>query len=385
MPRENNTLNNTVETQTENSSSKDSLEQKIESLGKEIKSLRKQNRGIIGLGVIGLIGYIIATNWSAIAPASATAATATVAAAPVIGIVIGTIIGAAVLVGASYAAWRYRAEIKAGFKYAAEKTVEGAKHTAGKIKAGAVYAKDSVKEAASSLKQATREGTSSALKKMGEGVQNLGRKMSDRGASISDLESIPYSTEPQEPQGVVLLAKREFDPDLIDSNRDLERDSLQSNGLPRSSSMDSLNSMRTNSTVDSTAGLLNPEEHKKAPTSAKDKVLSWFRRNKEEKRTTNVNYQPLSGPDVTQSAEIGTGDSPVVLPKAHESPTSSRDSGRSSPDSSGSSTPEERSPSVKTLIEAFDKTQLTGGAQPPSTQVSKQKSTPVSGRQETLV
>ncbi|MCM1002487.1 actin-bundling T4SS effector WalE1 family protein [Wolbachia pipientis] len=140
MPRENNTLNNTVETQ---------LGQKIESLEKEIKSLRKQNRlnsGIIGLGVIGLIGYIIATNWSAIAPAIATAGTATVAAAPVIGIVIGAIIGAAVLAGASYAAYKHRAEIKAGFKYAAEKTVEGAKHTAGKIKAGAVYVKDPVKE-----------------------------------------------------------------------------------------------------------------------------------------------------------------------------------------------------------------------------------------------
>ncbi|MGL9775917.1 MAG: hypothetical protein ACR5K1_04905 [Wolbachia sp.] len=141
-----------VGTQTENSFSKDPLGQKIESLGKEIKSLRKQNQlnsGIIRLGVIGLIGYIIATNWSTIASAFATAGTATAAASPVIGIVVGAIIGAAVLVGVSYAAWRYRAEIKAGFKYAAEKTVEGAEYTARKIKAGVVYIKGKAKEGAS--------------------------------------------------------------------------------------------------------------------------------------------------------------------------------------------------------------------------------------------
>ncbi|MGL9731430.1 MAG: hypothetical protein ACR5KX_01145 [Wolbachia sp.] len=113
--------------------------------------LRKQNQlnsGIIRLGVIGLIGYIIATNWSTIASAFATARTATAAASPVIGIVVRVIIGAAVLVGVSYVAWRYRAEIKAGFKYAAEKTVEGAEYTARKIKAGVVYIKDKAKEGA---------------------------------------------------------------------------------------------------------------------------------------------------------------------------------------------------------------------------------------------
>ncbi|MGL9758920.1 MAG: hypothetical protein ACR5LA_09055 [Wolbachia sp.] len=118
-----------------------SLEQKIELLGKEIKSLKKQNQlnsGIIRLGVIGLIGYVIATNWSTIAPA-----TAATAAVPIAGIVIGAVVGAIVLVGASYAMWKYRAQIKEGFKYAAEKTVEGAKHIGGKIKDGAVRARDS--------------------------------------------------------------------------------------------------------------------------------------------------------------------------------------------------------------------------------------------------
>ncbi|MDG7053143.1 MAG: hypothetical protein LKM45_04645 [Wolbachia endosymbiont of Alcedoecus sp.] len=237
-----------------------------------------------------------------------------------------------------------------GLKWSAEKTWEEAKHTAGKIKAGAVYAKDSMKEAASSLKQATREGTSSALKKMGEGVQNLGRKMSDRGASISDLESIPYSTEPQEPQGVVLLAKRELDPDLIDNNRDLERDSLQSNGLPRSSSTDSLNS------ASSTVGLLTGE-HKEVKTtsSLKSKVSSLFRGNKSPKKaqeTTGVEYQVL--PEDTKppaivnhnnlsrspsSSSLYDG-SPVPTLKAPGSPTTSGyGSKRSSPISSGSSTP----------------------------------------------
>ncbi|MEY2392894.1 actin-bundling T4SS effector WalE1 family protein [Wolbachia endosymbiont of Tettigetta isshikii] len=247
-----------------------------------------------------------------------------------------------------------------GLKWSAEKTLEGSEYTAGKIKAGAVYAKDSVKEAASSLKQAAREGTSSALKKMGEGVQNLGRKMSDAGTSISDFKRIPYSAEPQEPRGVVLLAKRELDPDLIDSNRDLERDSLQSNSLPRSSLMSSLDSISTDG---STEGLLNPEEHKevKAPTLAKDKALSWFIGNEVLKgagEATRVKYQVLSKPDATQSAEtgnsivdqqeplrsnspshVGTGDSPIDLPKAPESPTTSGyGSGRSSHNSSDPST-----------------------------------------------
>ncbi|WCR58541.1 hypothetical protein [Wolbachia endosymbiont of Ctenocephalides felis wCfeJ] len=79
-----------------------------------------------------MIGYAIATNWSAFAAAG----TATAAVLPVIGIAVATIVAATVLVGASYLAWRHRAEIKAGFKYAAEKTVEGARYTAGKIKAG---------------------------------------------------------------------------------------------------------------------------------------------------------------------------------------------------------------------------------------------------------
>ncbi|MDG7057292.1 MAG: hypothetical protein LKM43_04050 [Wolbachia endosymbiont of Penenirmus auritus] len=196
-------INNTVETQTENSSSKDSLEQKIESLGKEIKSLRKQNRGIIGLGVIGLIGYIIATNWSAIAPASATAATATVAAAPVIGIVIGTIIGAAVLVGASYAVWRYRAEIKAGFKYAAEKTVGGAKHTAGKIKAGAVYVKDSVKKGYENSVDSLERGAGKVKSAIGSALETVGHKISSTGEDMNTSYKLTDSTD----TGVLLLTE----------------------------------------------------------------------------------------------------------------------------------------------------------------------------------
>ncbi|NSM56965.1 hypothetical protein HET73_06535, partial [Wolbachia endosymbiont of Atemnus politus] len=104
-----------------------------------------------------MIGYIIATNWSAIASALAPAGASIAVAGPTIGIVIGAIVGAAVLVGASYAIWKYRAEIKEGFKYAAEKTVEGAKYTAGKIRDGAVYVKGKVKEGASNT--LTRSGS----------------------------------------------------------------------------------------------------------------------------------------------------------------------------------------------------------------------------------
>ncbi|WP_265045168.1 MULTISPECIES: hypothetical protein [unclassified Wolbachia] len=134
-------------------SSEDLLKQKIESLGKEIKSLQKQgrlDRGIFRLGAIGFISYLVATNWSAIASAFSTTGTATVAAGtaavPIAGIVIGAVVGAIVLVGASYAMWKYRAQIKEGFKYAAEKTVDGAKYIGGKIRDGAVYSKNKVKE-----------------------------------------------------------------------------------------------------------------------------------------------------------------------------------------------------------------------------------------------
>ncbi len=93
-----------------------------------------------------------------------------------------------------------------GLKWSAEKTVDGAKYIGGKIKGGAVHAKDSVKEAVSSVGQATREGTSSALRAMGDGVQKFGRKMSNGGASMSNLDAIPYSTD-NEGQTVVLKTK----------------------------------------------------------------------------------------------------------------------------------------------------------------------------------
>ncbi|MGL9719039.1 MAG: hypothetical protein ACR5K9_10740 [Wolbachia sp.] len=81
-------------------------------------------------------------------------------------------------------------------------------------------------------------------------------------------------------------------------------------------------------------------------------MLSWFRRNKEEKGTTKVKYQVLSEPGTMPPATVNRNNlsrspsssslydgppvlTPVVPPKAPESPTSSRDSGMGS----GSSTP----------------------------------------------
>lgn len=75
-----------------------------------------------------------------------------------------------------------------GLKWSAEKTVEGTKYTAGKIKKGVIHARDSLREAVSSVAQATREGTSATLKTVGNKLGNL-------GASMSSLDSIPYSIE----------------------------------------------------------------------------------------------------------------------------------------------------------------------------------------------
>ncbi|QMV46232.1 hypothetical protein HC358_04170 [Wolbachia pipientis] len=172
--------------------SSEDLLKHMQSLEKRIKSLEVTNRVILGL-FIGTLAAAITVG-----------AGFAIAAAPIIvGSIIGGILATAALVALSVTAYRYRAEMGRGFKYAAEKTVEGAKHIGGKIKDGAVHAKDSVKEAVSFVGQATREGTSSALRAMGGGVQKFGRKISNGGASMSNLDAIPYSID-NEGQTVVL-------------------------------------------------------------------------------------------------------------------------------------------------------------------------------------
>jgi len=143
---------------------KGSLEQKIESLGKEIKSLRKQNKlngGIIKLGVIGLIGYVVAINWSAIAPALAVAT-------PTVGVVIGAVVGAAVLIGASYAMWKYRAGIERTFERAAENAVKGAKYTAEKTVKGAKDLYGRAKKVVDSVTYYDHDHQDAFLKRMSE-------------------------------------------------------------------------------------------------------------------------------------------------------------------------------------------------------------------------
>jgi len=72
--------------------------------------------------------------------------------------------------------------------------------------------------------------------------------------------------------------------------------------LSRSSSISSLNSDRT---VDSTVGLLNPEEHKEAPTSLWNRFPSPFKSGKKSEQTSEIKYQPLPKLDAMPSAEIG--------------------------------------------------------------------------------
>lgn len=277
-----------------------------------------------------------------------------------------------------------------GLKWSAEKTVDGAKYTAEKVKDASIYTAEkaregyhSVKGAISSVGRATREGTGAALGKMGNGVQKLGRKMSNSGASMSNLENIPYSIEQQEPQGVVLSAKRELDPDLISSNRDLKRDSLQSSSLSRSNSVSSLDSVRTDSTISSEAELLNPAKHKevKTATSLWDKVSSPFKSGKKSEKTSEVEYQALESgamPPATvnpnrlrrssSSSSLTSELTPVASPKVPGSP--SIDSGMGS----GSSTPKGQSllieKSSRRLDEAMKELDL-AVSQLPSTKVGE--------------
>lgn len=334
-----------------------------------------------------------------------------------------------------------------GLKWSAEKTWEGAKRVGEQIKKVAVRAKDSVKEG--------YENSVDSLKREAHLVRD---RITDARNALAvaiydDREKYEDRSEVKE-----AAAKKKEDR-ILKSSREMRSNMFygdDTSSLSRSSSTSSLNS---NSTDGSTAGLVNPEEHKKAPTF-KNKMSSLFRRNKapkEAKEATEVKYQPLPEPDAMQSAKMGnstfyvapqkpprsnspshvsTDDStpskppkrqsvadwikangqqqslatvdparlrrnssssslPVlttdVLPKAPESPTSSRDSGINSPNPSGSSTPTERqSLSMKDVEGGNPQTKLRRTNSPykpeqPSTHMSEQKHTPVNRRLEILV
>ncbi|NUY39289.1 hypothetical protein GO684_00885 [Wolbachia endosymbiont of Litomosoides brasiliensis] len=155
--------------------SSDDLLQQMQSLEKRIKSLEVTNRVILGL----FIGTLAATV--------TIGAGFAIASAPIIaGSIVGGVLAILALAALGVTLYKCRARVEAGFRYAAEKTIEGVKYIGGQIKDSAVRTKDSVKEAVSSMEQAAREGTSSALKAMGY-------KLGDLGASMSNLDSIPYS------------------------------------------------------------------------------------------------------------------------------------------------------------------------------------------------
>ncbi|WP_275601875.1 actin-bundling T4SS effector WalE1 family protein [Wolbachia endosymbiont of Onchocerca gibsoni] len=141
------------------------LLQQMQFLEKKVKSLEVINKVILGL----LIGTAITVGTSF-----------AIAAAPVIASsIVSGIFATVAFVTLGTAVHKHRVKIKNGFKYAADKT-----------KDGAVCAKDSVKEAVSYIGQAAREETSSALK-------IIGNKMNNFGKNISNLDEISYSVDHQ--------------------------------------------------------------------------------------------------------------------------------------------------------------------------------------------
>ncbi|MDE5059180.1 hypothetical protein OZD66_05085 [Wolbachia endosymbiont of Drosophila baimaii] len=99
--------------------------------------------------------------------------------------------------------------------------------------------------------------------------------------------------------------------------------SEQSNSLSKSNS---LNSVKTDSTVSSEAELLNPAEHKevKTPSSFREKMPSWLGDKKAPKETTNVKYQVLSESD-TLPRKIGNStfyvDTPTPIENTNKTAT----------------------------------------------------------------
>ncbi|QKX03016.1 hypothetical protein GOY07_02255 [Wolbachia endosymbiont of Litomosoides sigmodontis] len=165
------------------------LLQQVQLLEKRIKLLEVTNRVILGL----FIGTLTSTV--------TIGAGFAIAAAPIVaGSIVGGILAILAFAALGATVYKYRVQIENGFRYATEKTIEGAKYIGGRIKDSAVRTKDSIKEAADSVEQAAREGISSALKTMGYKLDNL-------GASISNLDSIPYSIGLQ--NSMVILKTKE--------------------------------------------------------------------------------------------------------------------------------------------------------------------------------
>ncbi|MDR2609049.1 MAG: hypothetical protein LBC06_00455 [Rickettsiales bacterium] len=151
-----------LEQQNNTALSPEDLLKHMQSLEKRIKSLEVTNRVILGL----FIGTLAA--------AMTVGAGFAIAAAPIIaGSIVGGILATVALAALGVTAYKYRAEIKAGFKYAAEKTVEGAEYTARKIKAGAVRAKNSVKEGYENSVDSLKRGAHLVNKRTREKASNV--------------------------------------------------------------------------------------------------------------------------------------------------------------------------------------------------------------------
>lgn len=391
--------------------SSEDLLKHMQSLEKRIKSLEVTNRVILGL-FIGTLAAAITVG-----------AGFAIAAAPIIaGSIVGGILATAALAALGVTAYKYRAEIKAGFKYAAEKTVDGAKYTAGKVKDastyaagkvrdGAVHVKDKVGEGVDSLKKRFKERDrivfynyakeGDAIEKMtkfpeedrkkaGEIKHELKAIFADKGdnsklvknilsemllkidfkiaeeAKSERIEHTPkwqvqknfikrlgekdlrvlikqralpsdvyfidlvFSEHHDEIKEVIAKCKEDhilkgslkmhsnmFEEGSAKPSRSLSfsllgrKNSEQSNSLSRSNS---LNSVKTDSTVSSEAELLNPAKHKEVKTTAPFKVPLWLGGKKAPEETTNVKYQVLSESD-TLSRQVGKSTFYVDPPK----------------------------------------------------------------------
>lgn len=147
------------------------------------RASRKRHTFIATTAIIGTI--LIAANFQIIAAGL-------IAAAPIIGIVAGSLAALVAVAGVSFLAYKYRAPIIDGFKHAAENAVAGAKslgstivnstkHAAEKTADGANWVVEktvsSTKDAVEGVKRSTRSG----LKGLGNALRNTGEKIPKSG------------------------------------------------------------------------------------------------------------------------------------------------------------------------------------------------------------
>ncbi|MDR2978057.1 MAG: hypothetical protein LBU56_01235 [Rickettsiales bacterium] len=258
-----------------------------------------------------------------------------------------------------------------GLKWSAEKTWEGAKRIGEQIERVAVHAGNAVKKGYKCSVDSLEREAHLVRDRITDARNVLAVAIYDDREKYEDRSEVKESAAKKR-EDYILKSSREMRSNMFYGD--------DTSSLSRSSSISSLNSDRT---VDSTVGLLNPEEHKEAPTSLWNRFPSPFKSGKKSEQTSEIKYQPLPKLDAMPSAEIGNSrfyvapqkpprsnlPSPVAqdasqeisnndrssrnkviigkyleeAEKKQQRPSTSRsdspDSGRSSPNSFGSATP----------------------------------------------